>query len=97
MEQIIPIKENGEVKIWQVISEPGDCTYYDFIMVQNFDEFTFAPFASTFRFPQRINRYEIVENMAEEDKEKVIHQLAEREHCNPHTVKECIRIISLVL
>lgn len=71
-----------------IISEPGDGTRYDYIMLDIYDEYVFAPFRSTFRFPQRLNYWEI----KNADEEKII-SIADKENCNPYTVKECIRAI----
>lgn len=78
----------NNAKVNHIVSEPGDGTRYDyFIMKDGPDNYIFAPCGSTFRFPQRINYYEGV-NARNDDSEIV--RIAEREQCNPWTVKECI-------
>ena len=75
-----------DVSMWHVVTEPGDATRYDFYMMREHDDFKFMPCASTFVFPQVINRYDTD-----------IGELAKRFNCNPCTVRECMRIIMEVL
>ena len=73
--------------IYHVISEPGDRTRYDYFVYRDgFDDFCFMPCKSTFRFPQRLNYYDVV-NVQESQIEHVF----SRENCNPYTLAECIR------
>lgn len=75
-------------KIVRVVSEPGDATRYDYyVMKDGPDNYIFAPCRSTFRFPQRINYYEGV-NARNDD--AALDEIADREFCNPWTVRECI-------
>ena len=82
--------------IWHVISEPGDCTRYDYIIIRDFDMYNIAPFRSTFRFPQRLDYWDIkaiheIKDAAE--KSSMLAEMADKEHCNPCTLAECIRTI----
>ena len=77
------IEYSGNIK--HVVSEPGDATRYDYLVIQNYDDFMFVPYNNTFRYPQKINRFELDE-VYELD-------IAERENCNLFTVRECIRTI----
>lgn len=43
----------------RIISEPGDMTRYDYILINDYDEYMIMPYKSGFRFPQRINYYNI--------------------------------------
>ena len=72
------------VDVYHVISEPGDATHYDYIVIRDFDDFMFVPYGNTFRYPQKINVYEIETDQI---------AIATREHCNPYTVAECVRTI----
>lgn len=77
--------------LYLVISEPGDATLYDYLVFRDGpDDFCFMPRRSTFRFPQRINWWEI-ERGGEKWDEEIIEIIAKREHCNPYTVMECVR------
>jgi len=83
-------KING---IWctHVISEPGDGTRYDFIVGNDGpDRYCFMPHRSTFRFPQKINYYDVCN--IEEINDTIL-EFAKNDNCNPHTVLECVRII----
>lgn len=72
--------------VFHIISEPGDATRYDYFVFRDGDDFCFMPRKSTFRFPQRINYWDIVEETKE-----IIQDISKRENCNPFTVSECIR------
>jgi len=72
-----------------VTSEPGDATRYDYLVnITGSDEYSFAPVGSTFRFPQRLNYWAVLDL-----NDAALITLAEKEHCNPYTLKECIRYI----
>jgi len=78
-------------EVFLVISEPGDATLYDYFVFRDGpDNFCFMPRKSTFRFPQRLNWWEI-EKWGEKWEEEIIGVIAKRENCNPFTVKECVR------
>jgi len=77
------------ITVHHIISEPGDATRYDYLVnLTGLDEYSFAPVGSTFRFPQRLNYWEVL-SLTEEQ----LLELAKEEHCNPWTLKECIRFI----
>ena len=88
MKKIIPIKKN----LYHVASEPGDCTRYDYFVFQNGDDFSFMPCRSPFKFPQRLNAYDISNLHREREL-----QMAEDEGCNLYTLQECIRTIKDIL
>lgn len=52
-----------ELEWFHVISEPGDATRYDFLVTKDYDNFLIVPYGSSFKFPQRINKYDIKANM----------------------------------
>jgi len=83
------------VELVHVVSEPGDLTRYDYIVFRDGpDEFTFMPARSTFKFPQRINKWD--DAVTEEDEAKrrdAIEKIAREYGCNPFTVIECISSI----
>ena len=83
--------------VLMIESEPGDMTRYSYFVYKDGpDEFHFMPKDSTFRFPQRLNYFEVIdvedETIVGVRDEQII-KLATRENCNPHTIKECIRTI----
>ena len=82
--QILPIGPN----LYHVISEPGDCTRYDYFVYQEgYDKFNFMPRKSTFRFPQSLYLSE-VEGL---DETKIPDIKPEYYSCNAYTLLECIR------
>lgn len=84
------ITRTGDVFI--VRSEPGDATRYDyFVFRDGDDDFCFMPRKSAFRFPQRINYWEIAET------DEKVDAIAKRENCNRYTVLECVRTINEII
>ncbi len=64
------------IKVWHIISEPGDATRYDFMVKQDYDDFIIFSAGSTFKFPQRINRWELDDEI--------------KADCNPSTTRAVI-------
>lgn len=85
--------------VMRIISEPGDMTRYSYLICRDGpSEFTFAPIASTFRFPQRMDIFEARKIVAETpgqltEDSKTCLKKAEEEQCNPNTVLECAKAI----
>lgn len=72
-----------------IISEPGNGVHYNYLVFRDGpDEFCFMPARSTFRFPQRLNFYDV-----QSAEESAIHLLSVEHNCNPWTIIECIRIM----
>lgn len=82
------IRGKYSLDVKRVISEPGDGTRYDYIVVRNHKYFMFSPYENTFRYPQRIDIWSIRNAKSEDD---LVMKIAKEESCNPWTVKECIR------
>lgn len=76
------MKQITDLTLKHIISEPGDATRYDYLMVPGMEVYRFFPYGSTFRYPTEIGVW-----MGEDD----INWLAEKYSCNPCTVAECIR------
>lgn len=80
--------------VYHVISEPGDMTRYDYLVVRDHDEYRFIPWRSTFAFPDKLNYYEVMDI---EDWRGAAHFLeiaAPRyKNVNPHTIVECVNTI----
>ena len=73
-----------------VISEPSDCTRYDYIVIQTSpDEYGFIPYRNTFKYPHKINYWDIKDISDVE-----ISKLSDAYGCNFYTLKECIRTIN---
>jgi len=77
----------------RIVSEPGDMTRYDYIIIKDFDDYIFAPYKSTFSFPQRLNYYSIEHVYTLEDCIQFIKDRSELKHVNPNTLFECIKTI----
>ena len=72
------------IRATHIVSEPGDCTHYDYIVYcDDEDVFHFMPCQSTFNYPQHIPLWSL-------DDEN-IDDLAKKFECSPCTVAECMR------
>lgn len=78
-----------------ITSEPGDMTRYNYLVHKDgYDEFTFAPTTTTFRFPQRLNYWDVKDLLdSSTDSEHRMNEIIEKENCNPYTLRECIRTV----
>jgi hypothetical protein len=77
---------------WEIIhveSKPGDATRYDYFSARDHDDYVFMPADNTFRYPQRLNYWEVKELLTTEE----INKLADLKICNPFTLRECIRTV----
>jgi hypothetical protein len=74
--------------LYEIISEPGDCTRYNYFVWQFGDDFRFMSKTNTFNYPRNLNYWDIKDLTKEE-----IHELAKKENCNYHTLQECLRAI----
>lgn len=79
---------NEDIKIYHIVSEPGDGTRYDYIMIIHDNEYLFVSYENDFRYPQRLNYYDVVDLSEEE-----MFALANQKICNFYTLAECIRSI----
>lgn len=75
-------------QIFKVISEPGDMTRYDFLVIKNYDEYIIAPFESTFVFPQRLNIWDI-----KKGGDDYIESISSKYKCNWHTTNTVVQAI----
>ncbi len=85
------MKELSKIVCTRVISEPGDMTRYDYIILQNYDDFTIMPYLSTFTFPQRLNYYDIDHINTLEDAVNYCND--KLKGVNPNTLLEVVRTI----
>lgn len=76
------------IDIYHVLSEPGDATRYNYIVFEDYDNYSFMPCKNSFRYPQRLNYWDI-KDLDEGEEIKV----AEETMCNLFTLRECIRTI----
>jgi len=76
------MKNIVEMTVLHIISEPGDCTRYDYLMVPGEETYRFYPFGNEFNYPTEIGVWQT---------EEAIDWLASKYNCNPHTVAECLR------
>lgn len=76
---------------FHIISEPGDCTHYDYLFVNNQGDYMFIPYNNSLKYPEKIESFEVCEiNNKNEDR---ILSMAKSKDCNPYTIKECLRTI----
>ncbi len=92
---------NMDNDMYHIISEPGDRTHYDYFMyIDGVNEFCFMPCTSTFRYPQRLNYFNImnmeIDTSLPITKCEELFRHAHKENCNPYTLAECIRTIKEV-
>lgn len=86
------MKTKLNINCIHVISEPGDCTRYDYIILRDYDEFIIMPYKSTFKFPQRLNYYEIQDVIDIKTSIKYCNDNNMKD-INPHTLLECVTTI----
>ena len=88
-EEAVPFGCDG---IFLVDSQPGDATRYQFmIYCDGPDEYTIMPTRSTFKFPQRINWWDVKEITVDE-----AFEACKENRVNPHTLMEVVRIIKMI-
>ena len=85
-------------EVSRVIWEPGDCTRYEFLVIRDYDDFLICPYKSTFKFPNKLNMYDI-KNTVEKFPEishhiqEMAEELYKSEDVNPHTTVQVARAI----
>lgn len=83
--------------IYQILSEPGDATRYEYLMMPDGDgRYYFMPSKPSFMYPQYIeleemDEYIMVKQLSNIEGTDCIIKLAEKFNCNPYTVMECVR------
>ena len=77
--------------IFHIVSEPGDTTHYDYIMARDHDEYMFMTYGNDFRYPQRINYWDVVDFLTLVDDDQIT--IAKKYDCNYFTFKECVKTI----
>lgn len=80
------VKKRVMKDITHIVSEPGDATRYDYVMVADASTFHFCAMHSSVRYPHTIDYYEVRNANTSQ-----IIEIAEREACNAYTVAECTR------
>jgi hypothetical protein len=86
------------IPVYIVTSEPGDCTCYDFYFIVDGDDYLIVPRKSTFKMPQRLNKWNMNVVIAEYEKgELKLGEAAEKilddKSINPHTIVQVARAI----
>lgn len=86
-----------DLTLTHVISEPGDATRYDFHYYQYYDEFFILPIKSSFEFPQKLNKYNIIKGVKNFEENNDLCDAADiilpKFKINPHTVVQTARAI----
>jgi len=80
-------------QVYHIISEPGDNTRYDYFVTNFGDTYMFLPYESTFKFPQKLNYWEVKDIESMEDLDDYKELLKEHVGVNPWTLMECIRTL----
>ena len=78
--------------LYHITSEPGDTTRYDYIVLKMEDEYCFMPRKSTFKFPQRLNYWNVRMGL-DNTRGQELMELANLNNCNIHTLMECVRTV----
>lgn len=88
-------KQITDFTVKHIISEPGDCTRYDYLILEDYDDYVIMPCGSTFIFPQRLNYYDIIDINTVEECQDLIENChyGVLQFVNPHTLLECINTI----
>jgi hypothetical protein len=86
------MKRMVETVAYRVVSEPGDCTRYDYLVFRKGWDFYFVGIESKFPFTAVMNCWEI----EHADKQDIV-SIAERYDCNACTVMECMRTIKEIM
>lgn len=76
-----------------IVSEPGDFTRYDYVIIEHFDEYIIAPYVSTFTFPTRLLYWDIADIATLENCVEFISKNNNLENINPHTLLEVVTTI----
>jgi len=94
-----------------VAVEPGDLTRYDFLISKDGpDQFCISPIRSTFKFPQRISRFDIPDSWETIENwfmfrghgsptkfDKWIIKTAKEYKCNPCTVAAVVKTLKILI
>lgn len=84
-------------RIFQVVSEPGDATRYEYLVFRDGpEEYTFCPTKSTFNYPQRLNKWLPYLKVSSKESIDKLLDLSSKFNCNPNTVLECLRTIEQI-
>jgi len=87
------MKEIIKFEAIHIVSEPGDFTRYDYVIIEHFDEYIIAPYVSTFAFPIRLLYLDIADITTLENCVEFIHNNNEFNNINPHTLLEVVTTI----
>lgn len=86
------MKEIKSIKALHIVSEPGDATRYSYMVTKDGpDIYCFSPLDNDFNYPQKINKWEVLE--AKEITEPIVVYYSDKYNCNVYTVMECIRTV----
>lgn len=87
-----------QITVQEIEFEPGDATRYSFFVAQDFDTFLIMPNKSTFKLPNRLNKFDIIAGVEAYEKEKLsieesAKQITDERNINPNTVLQIARAI----
>jgi len=87
IEKIKNFHGDKKINLYQVFSEPGDATRYEYLVLEKYDDFFFIPFGKSFPYPQHINYWDV------KDWNGSSNLLDHGYDCNSYTLAECIRTV----
>lgn len=87
------MKKINKIEVTHVISEPGDHTRYDYIIIQQSDTFKIVGYVSTFAFPSILEYWNIVKIETLEHCIDYIKDNPNLANVNPHTLLEVVTTI----
>ena len=90
------MKEFNEHKVLRVISEPGDLTRYDYLVIQNNENFFFISWRNTFEYPRVLNYFIFRDINTLEEAAECCRNMKGLKNVNQHTLLECINTIKLL-
>lgn len=82
------MKEITFIEAMRVVSEPGDATRYEYVVIHDVDEFYFCSARGHIPYPRAINYY----NVRNASTDRII-ELAAEQQVNPYTYAECARTV----
>ncbi len=88
------MKKLTDLIVKHVVSEPGDHTKYDYLVIKKGNYFYFMGYSSTFPFPKCISLYDAKGIKTIQNAEEFRNTSNEYEDVNPWTILECADTIN---
>lgn len=75
--------------VFHIVSEPGDATRYDYLVIKTGYHFRFVGYKSTFPFPHSLYYHQAIDITTLE--EAISWVATNKSDINPHTILECAK------